>query len=199
MARKDLRISDLTFIVDTREQAPLEFFYGPAEARVPMQVKRAGLDTGDYSVCGFEKPGSGGAGGVVVERKELSDLLGCIGRERPRFEREIDRLLAFQARLIVVEAHWDEIELGLWRGLVTPAAVKGSIQGWMERGIPFFFHRDRQIVANFVGNFMFCHARRRFEQLLTCLPELRIAGDHGGKLLSPSEVPCTKSPSTTKI
>jgi ERCC4-type nuclease len=76
-------------VVDTREQAPLRFGAWPTVA--------AGLRTGDYSIEGFEDR-------VAVERKGLSDLFTCVGRERPRFERELVRLAAMDYGAVVLEA-----------------------------------------------------------------------------------------------
>ena len=53
---------NLTVIVDTREQLPLE---------LSMCTIRGTLPTGDYSILGFEEY-------VVVERKSLPDLIGCM-------------------------------------------------------------------------------------------------------------------------
>ena len=62
---------------------------------------------------------------MAIERKG-ADLLQAIGAERERFEREIQRLLAFPVRAIVIEATWGELERGDWRSKVTPAAAMGS-------------------------------------------------------------------------
>ena len=73
------KVEDILAIVDTREQRPLDLS--------PLQVVRGTLATGDYSVVGLESV-------VAVERKSLDDLLGCIGTDRARFDREVQRLLA---------------------------------------------------------------------------------------------------------
>lgn len=171
MTRKELRIEDLTFLIDSREQRPLEFTYGPADSLKTVNSLTVTLDTGDYSVKGLEKRF------ITVERKSLEDLIGCVGNDRPRFERELIRMLAFPCRLVVVEASWDMIMLGQWRGQVSPRSVMGSVQGWIDWGIPFFFHHDRRVVAEFVRNLMFIRARRHFETLQEFLPNLRIGDE----------------------
>ena len=176
MNSKALRLEDLTFLIDSREQKPLDFSYWHIDAEKRVRTEIATLDTGDYTIKGFQKL-------ISVERKSLDDLIGCVGASRDRFERELQRLLAFPCRLIVVEASWDELELGQWWGKVTPKQVIGSVQGWMDYGIPFFFHHDRQKISNFVRNFMFIRARRTFEILNECLPK---KGD----------IECTKSTGT---
>ena len=81
-------------VVDTREQEPWGFCNVPTE--------RGTLDTGDYSVRGLEHL-------VAVERKSLPDLLGCVGRERDRFKRELQRLRGYRFRLLVIEASYADL------------------------------------------------------------------------------------------
>lgn len=168
MARKELHIEDITILIDSREQRPLEFFYGPADAQKKVRTEIIGLNTGDYSIKGFEQTE------ISIERKSLPDILGCIGHDRDRFEREIERLRAFPCRLIAIEASWDEIQMGQWRSKLTPKQVMGSIQGWNALGIPFFFHHDRRVLSEYIRNMMFIHARRCFEKLTYMIPHLKI-------------------------
>ena len=79
----ELSPDQVTAIQESREQLPLDLH--------PLRVEVAGLDTGDYSLKGLEHL-------VAVERKGLSDLLACIGTGRHRFERELQRLLAYPVR-----------------------------------------------------------------------------------------------------
>ncbi len=73
----------VTAIVDTREQLPLDLS--------PLRVQTGTLDTGDYALAAAPDL-------IRLERKSLDDLLGCVGRERERFDREVMRLLAFPVR-----------------------------------------------------------------------------------------------------
>ena len=90
-------------IVDSREQAPFPF-RGPRYEGVTVEVGT--LSVGDYSLAGL-------ADKVAVERKELSDLVACLGRERERFERELARGAALDAFCVVVEASWADLAGGL--------------------------------------------------------------------------------------
>ena len=65
----------------------------------PLRTEAATLATGDYTVKGLEHV-------VAVERKSLPDLLGCIGRDHARFDREVLRLLAYPVRCLIVESTW---------------------------------------------------------------------------------------------
>jgi ERCC4-type nuclease len=160
MARKELEPEDLTAIIDTREQLPL--------ALPHFQVVRGTLETGDYSIAGLEKV-------LTVERKGLDDLLGCIGQHRKRFDDEMQRILAYPHRMLVIECTWRDIEAGMWRSRVTPAAVRGSLMGWLAMGIPIFFARDHVTAAGIVAHFMFLAARRRWREAVSMCDTLKIA------------------------
>jgi hypothetical protein len=63
-------------------------------------------------------------------------------QERGRFDREIQRLLAYSVRGIVVESTWAALEAGGWRSQVTPAAAVGSCLGWIAAGVPIIMAGD---------------------------------------------------------
>ena len=139
----------VTAIVDTREQIPLDLS--------PLQSATGTLTTGDYSVMGLE-------GIIAVERKSLPDLLGCIGQHRERFDREVQRLLAYPTRAIVVEATWADLERGEWRSKITPAAAIGSVLGWIAAGVPVVMATDHARAGRYVSRLLFTAARRRWRE-----------------------------------
>lgn len=145
----DLRPEQLTAVVDTREQLPLDLS--------PLLSMRGTLDTGDYSVRGLEHV-------VAIERKSLPDLLGCVGQSRERFEREVQRLLAYPVRALVVEATWPDLEQGEWRSKVTPAAAVGSCLGWIAQGLPVIMAGDHRRAGRYVARLLFLAARRRWRE-----------------------------------
>ncbi len=145
----DIRPEQVTAIVDTREQLPLDLS--------PLQTTAGTLATGDYSIVGLENV-------VAVERKSISDLLGCIGGERERFDREVQRLLAYPCRCIIVEATWADLEAGQWRSKVTPAAAIGSILGWISAGVPIVMAGDHARAGRYVSRLLFIAARRRWRE-----------------------------------
>jgi ERCC4-type nuclease len=165
MARIELRPEDLTAVCDTREQRPLDL--------QPMQTKRETLTTGDYSVAGLENV-------VTVERKSLDDLLGCIGQERERFDREMIRILAYPHKMLLIEATWADIRAGKWRQKVHANAVAGSLLGWMSKGVPVFFAPDHDSAGGIARHFLFLSARRRWEEARAMCPFLKIAGEKDG-------------------
>jgi DNA excision repair protein ERCC-4 len=145
----ELPIETLTAIQDSREQNPLDL--------TPLRVEVGTLATGDYSIKGLEHV-------IAVERKSAEDMLGCIGRERERFDREIQRLLAYPTRAIVVEAGWQFFERGEWRGQVTTNAAIGSLLGWIAAGVPIVMAYDHERAGRFVSRMLFTAARRRWRE-----------------------------------
>ena len=108
-------------IQDTREQNPWDL-------GIPTITKA--LDVGDYSVAGLEQV-------VSLERKSLMDFVACCGRERERFQRELDRLRGWPVSAVIIESTWKTIEEGTWktpRMKITPTHVLGSITSWIAQG-----------------------------------------------------------------
>ncbi len=134
-----------TILIDTREQAPLEFENLPS--------KPGTLDTGDYSISGLEHL-------VTVERKSLDDLLSCIGTARDRFKRELQRLRAYRFRLLVVEADAATLELGEWQSKIRPSCVLGSLAAWTAQyGLPIWLAGSHVAAGRFVEKFLYQSAR----------------------------------------
>lgn len=134
-----------TVVIDSREQRPWQFQNLPSE--------QGTLSTGDYSVKGLEHL-------VAIERKSLDDLLGCVGRERDRFLRELQRLKAYKFKALIIEATYEDIQRGEWRSKVHPNAVAGSLAGWMAQyQIPIFLAGDHESAGRFVEKYLYQCAR----------------------------------------
>lgn len=155
----ELKPENVTAIVDSREQTPLDLS--------PLQVQTGTLDTGDYTVLGLEYV-------VRIERKSLPDLLGCVGRERERFQREVDRLLAYPVRVLVVESSWGEIDLGQWRGSVTPQQAIGSLLGWQASGLSIHMAGDHHRAGQHVARLLYTVAKRRYRELRALIEEVQL-------------------------
>ena len=136
--------------IDSREQIPGDVS--------PMQSEVGTLPTGDYGLKAMPHL-------AALERKSESDLLGCIGIERERFEKEIIRLLAYPVRGIVVESTWERIEAGQWRSKVTPTAALGSLLGWSAMGIPIFMVGNHERAGQFIARILYTAARREYRKL----------------------------------
>ena len=139
-------------IVDSREQLPL--------CLDPLRTEPATLPTGDYSLKGLEHH-------VCIERKSLDDLLGCVGRERERFERELHRMLAYPVRVLLVESTWGEIEMGQWRSKVTSSQAMGSLIGWAAMGIQLAMIGSHERAGKFASRLLYTIANRRYRELRT--------------------------------
>lgn len=115
-------------VIDTREQ--LRYGYHEAESKC--------LPTGDYSIRGYEDR-------IAIERKELGDFLNCVGRERKRFERELQRLADLEFGAVVIEASLTNITQGNGYSKVHPQSAVMSIIGWtLKYKIPFFLCDNRR-------------------------------------------------------
>jgi DNA excision repair protein ERCC-4 len=147
--RAELRPDDPIAIQDSREQHGL--------CLAPLRVEIGTLTTGDYSIKGLEHV-------IAIERKSAEDMLACVGRERERFDREVQRILAYPVRAIVVEAGWQFFERGEWRGNVTPNAAIGSLLGWITAGVPIVMAYDHERAGRFVSRMLFTAARRRWRE-----------------------------------
>ena len=124
-------MDNITIIADTREQQPYDF--SPWE----VNVVRAGLPAGDYSLPGFESQ-------VAIERKALDDLIGCLCKERARFEKELAKLRAYETAAVIVEASLYDIARGRYLSRMKPEAALQSMTAFHVRyGIPFLFAGDR--------------------------------------------------------
>lgn len=173
-AHADLRPEDVVALIDTREQLPLR--------DLDLRTETATLVTGDYSVRGLEHL-------VCVERKSLEDLAACVGKQRDRFERCIQRMRGYEVRVIVVEASMAAIELKQYRSQVDPMSVIGSIYGWIAKGITVELAGDRSRAAKAVSRILFAAARERWRQLQGFGDGLRIAPSPSTKAKGPPPTP----------
>lgn len=166
--KKTIEPSQVTAIRDNREKADIDL--------APLNVVQGTLATGDFSVVGLEHV-------IAVERKSLQDLIMCVGRERERFDREMQRLAAYQVRALVIETDWATIELKRYRGEIHPNAVLGSLLGWMAQGIPVVMTGTNERAGRFISRMLFTAARRRYTEALGFLnavaqePQVDIAPD----------------------
>ncbi len=162
--RSTIEPSDVTAIIDNREQLPLDLS--------PLRTTPGTLQTGDYSCLGLEDE-------IAIERKSMADLISCVGVERERFERELKRLQAFAVRAVIVEATWSDLQAGQWRSKVTATAAVGSVLAWVGDGIPFLFVGNHHEAGRVVARLLFVTARRRWRSLQAFQGGLKIAADAG--------------------
>jgi DNA excision repair protein ERCC-4 len=145
----DLKPEQVTAVIDTREQYPLDLS--------PLKMATGTLTTGDYSVVGLENI-------IAIERKSLDDLLCCVGRERERFDREVQRLLAYPVRALVIESGWQALERGEWRSEVSPGQAIGSVLSWIGQGLPVIMCYTHERAGTYVGRLCYLAARKRWRE-----------------------------------
>ena len=153
--------SSVVVTVDTGEQRELNL--------EPLRVERRTLDTGDYALASCPDD-------CRIERKNLPDLVDCVSNDRERFEREIQRLLAYPVRVLVVEATWQQIEshepaMPQWRGRTTKESVIGSLLGWQAMGLSVHMAGDHDRAGKHVARLLFTIARLRYEELRSMLAQ----------------------------
>lgn len=126
-----LKVERMKLLVDTREQKPFAF------ERFQVEVERATLPAGDYSLPGFEDR-------VAIERKELNDLIGCLTSGRDRFERELSKLRFYDLAAVVVEASLEDVSKGRYRSEMKPHAALQSIFSFcVQYRVPFVWAGNR--------------------------------------------------------
>ena len=145
----ELKPELVTVIVDSREQLAWDVS--------PLRSEIGTLAAGDYSIRGLENV-------IALERKSLADFVSCCGNERERFEKEVQRLLSYPARAIVIEASWSDLERGEWRSKISAKSVVTSAVGWISVGCPVVLIGGREQAETFAKRFLFISARRRFRE-----------------------------------
>jgi ERCC4-type nuclease len=120
--------SKMVIAVDTREQKPYGF---------TGSVKKT-LSAGDYSIVGHESR-------VSVERKQVCELCGIVGKGRERFERELTKLSEYEYAAIVIEGRLFDVLQPNPFSNVPPRAVINSLVSWSIRfGVHVFFADSRR-------------------------------------------------------
>lgn len=127
----------MKIIIDNREQTPWIF---PKE----IESERGSLATGDYSLSGLEDLCS-------IERKSLSDLVGCTtGDDRERFKKELLRLKSYSCQAVIIEATLHDIINHSYKARTEPESVIGSLASWQTRyEVPFIFAGDTDGAARY--------------------------------------------------
>ena len=158
--KNNLLLSEVTAIIDTREQTPFDL--------APMLIQAGTLAVGDYSVAGLESV-------VAIERKSLPDLVACCGRERERFQRELDRLRGWPVSAVVIESNWQEIEAGDWRSKLTPGQVQASLASWIAQGHTIIMGENPATAAKITRGILYYAARYRFREAVQLMRNIHAA------------------------
>jgi len=135
----------MTIIIDTREQAPWSF---PPEY---CETRRGTLSTGDYALDGDQE-------NFAIERKSLDDFLGTISSGWERFQREMKRMDAFIAKVIIVESDFERCCFREWDGTIVPPS-----------------HNHPQLTPSFISRRIAELALRRVSTLFASSPDQAMA------------------------
>ena len=144
-------MENLHIIVDSRERHPFDF---AGDGYAGVRLSTGTLQTGDYSIRGLEDV-------VACERKSLEDLTRCLGTDRPRFLRQLQRGRGLDAFAVIVEASWIDLATGNYaaRGLHPHSACQ-SVASFMARlGIPFMFAGTRTAAEYCTWSFLYQYAQ----------------------------------------
>ena len=158
-------------VTDSREQTPLAFPEG-------VETEPGSLPTGDYSIAGLEHL-------IAIERKSLSDLVGCIAQERSRFIRELMRLRAYRCKAIVIEGTVEDIVAHNYRSKVHHESVLGSLGAWFAKyEVPFMFCGDHAaLVTVKILNGFYQTLRSLVDTIQNCSSEHhQTKGDYNGNM-----------------
>lgn len=162
----------LTIVADSREQAPFHFD-GAGYDGVSVVTKK--LEVGDYSVLGLEDV-------VACERKSMNDLAFCLGTDRPRFIRQLQRGRSLESYCVVVEGSWHDLASGSYsaRGLHPHAACQ-SVASFVSRlHVPFMFAGSRTAAEYVCWSFLrqfamgLRHRLRAVEQAMSALQSPKV-------------------------
>lgn len=131
----------MTFTVDTREPWPHP--YAPHFSE-DIKLVRGTMETGDLCVSALPD-------GTCAERKATSDLYGCLGQGRERFEKELIRSRYLGRLVVVVEGSMsDLLTLAHNRGGgMREESIIGTLAAWQRRYAPFFFAGSVATAARF--------------------------------------------------
>ncbi len=145
-----IKPESITAIIDTREQTPLDLS--------PLRSERGTLDTGDLHGKGLESV-------IRIERKSLEDLVACVGRERERFDKEVQRLLAYPVRVLLGRVNMASHRDGRMARQGNAAQVEGSLLGWVAAGLTVELVGTHARAGKYAARLLYTVARRRYREL----------------------------------
>lgn len=130
-------------IIDTREQTPWAFDPTWIDAEVGT------LKTADYALADDDAFG--------IERKSMDDFLGTVSTGWERFQRELDRMSGWVAKVVIVEGDFEQIAftesgnelLPPWHRhwMLSPQFVEKRIAELTLRGVSVLFAKDAHLAA----------------------------------------------------
>ena len=96
----------------------------------------------------------------------MDDLAHCIGLDRDRFLRELERLQGVRHACVVIEGDWRHLTEGRYRSRLNPKSAANSIISWISKyRVPVMFVGSREAGESFTKNFLFLTAKSEMERL----------------------------------
>ena len=121
-----------TIVADNREQIVYQF---------TCPTIRGTLKTGDYGLADYENQ-------VAIEAKALNDVVTCLGPQRDRFERELERARSLEYFAVVIEGTFEDLASGRYTSRLHPNSAVESISTFEIRyRIPFLFCGTRALAG----------------------------------------------------
>lgn len=136
---KQIFYPPFTIAIDTREQMPFHFVGMAAKksqggGTIVVKTENVYLPSGDYSIVGREAK-------FAIERKSKADLFSSVGKQRERFEAEVQRLDQLDWAAVVVECDlYSIMNLSVFSSEMRPESVQATILAWSIRypGVHWF-------------------------------------------------------------
>jgi ERCC4-type nuclease len=141
-----IRAPKASLVVDTREQNPFSFerFSGWFSG-----IEKRPLELGDYSIAGLEDT-------VVVERKDLNDLVRSFHVERPVFIKRLRRMSAYPDRLLVIVAALSQVKSRYEHSPANPNQITQSLIATLAGlRVPFLCVETHELGEEIVASYLY--------------------------------------------
>ena len=137
---KPFRYPDgFVLVQDTREQRPL--FNSPPEG---LEIVTDTLYQGDYSIRGLENM-------FCIERKQISDFYGYIGKERERTIKKMEAFNEMRFAGLVIEASEADILNGFHMSRVSPETARQALVSFEIRyDVHVYYSKSRHDIRRWV-------------------------------------------------
>ena len=146
-----LPLERVAVIQDARGQQPWDLS--------TMRTETTTLATGDYSSA---------CGRYLLECKNgVDELIRCMTSERERFERELERMQAFESAIVLVESAYEDLATGQYRSRMNRDSALATLVAWQQRyQIPFQFCGSRTEAERFAQSYFHQQFKAHLAKLL---------------------------------
>lgn len=89
--------------------------------------------------------------------------------------RELDALRGWPVSAVIVESTWRALDVGDWRGQITPKQVRASLTSWIAQGHTIIMAHDHDKAAEIVRDILYYAARYRWKEARELVGEVVVA------------------------